>query len=310
MLVRPKLQERNSIQWPKNVEVSQGDLNDVDSLRNLLEPGCTVINLVYSSEADEQGNLAMMQNLLNACLSSGIARLIHCSTAVVSGRNSADQITEASECRPITEYGITKLKIEQTILDAAKGHLEAVILRPTAVFGPGGKQLNKLSTDLVHGSLWRNYLKTCLFGQRRMNLVYIDNVVAAILFLLRYAKPFKGSVFIVSDDAFPNNSFIDVERFLIRSYGLPDYPLPQISLPLVVLRLLLRALGKDNINPHCNYSQKKLEDIGFKRQTDFETGVSNYAGWFLMQQTKSSGAPAFFAKAELGSVRFQQRKIS
>jgi nucleoside-diphosphate-sugar epimerase len=281
VLARPQLQERHSIQWPEHVEFIQGDLNDVNSLHSLLEPGCTVINLVYSWKGGEQGNLAMIRNLLDACLSAGIARLIYCSTAVVSGRISENQLTEATECRPVSEYGITKLKIEQTLMTTAKGHFDTVILRPTAVFGPGpgGKQLKKLTADLLHGKPWRNYLKSCLFGRRRMNLVYIDNVIAAILFLAQYAKPIKREVFIVSDDAFPSNNFIAVERYLMRSLGIPDYPLPRITLPLGFLSLLLQGLGRDNINPRCNYSQNKLEAFGFTSPVDFETGLANYADW-------------------------------
>ncbi len=273
--------------WPQNIQVVQGDLNDADSLQSLLEPGCTVINLVYLWKGGEQANLAVIQNLLDACLSVRIGRLIHCSTAAVSGRVADDQITEASPCRPITEYGITKLKIERAILAAAKGHFDAAILRPTAVFGPDAEPLKKLAADLIHGNCWRNYLKSCLFGQRRMNLVHIDNVIAAILYLIRFAQPLEGEVFIVSDDANPNNNFIDVERYLIRSFGLPDYPLPRIPLPLGFLSLLLQGLGRNNINPRCNYSQHKLEASGFRSPVDFETGLANYADGCRTQQRTS-----------------------
>jgi nucleoside-diphosphate-sugar epimerase len=289
ILTRPQTQKRTSIQWPGQVEVVQGDLNDPASLYSLIEPDCTVINLVYLWEGGEQANLAAIQNLLNACLSAGIARLIHCSTAIVSGRTSQNPITETTECRPVTEYGITKLKIEQLILAMAKGHFETAILRPTAVFGPGpgGKQLKKLTADLIRGGRWRNYLKSCLFGQRRMNLVYVGNVIAAIRFLIQYAEPLKENLFIVSDDAFPNNNFIAVERHLRRSLGLPDYPLPRIPVPLSVLSLLLQVLGRDNTNPRCNYSQKTLEDLGFRSPVDFEAGLSDYADWCRTSQPTS-----------------------
>lgn len=288
VLARPQPQERNTLQWPGKVEVIQGDLNDVDSLQRLLEPGCTVIHLVYLWKGGEQANLAAIQNLLDACLSAGVGRLIHCSTAAVSGRVADDRITEATPCRPITEYGITKLKVEQAILIAAKGHFDAVILRPTAVFGPDAEPLKKLAADLIHGNRWGNYLKSCLFGQRRMNLVYIDNVISAILYLIRFAQPIEGEIFMVSDDASPNNNFIDVERYLIRSFGLPDYPLPRIPLPLAVLSLLLKGLGRNNINPRCNYSQNKLEAFGFRSPVDFETGLANYADWYRTHQSISS----------------------
>jgi hypothetical protein len=65
----------------------------------------------------------------------------------------------------------------------------------------------------------------------------------------------------------------------MRSLDIPDYPLPRITLPLGFLSLLLQGLGRDNINPRCNYSQNKLEAFGFTSPVDFETGLANYADW-------------------------------
>jgi nucleoside-diphosphate-sugar epimerase len=274
--------------WPARVEAVQGDLNDTGSLRSLLEPDCTVINLVYLWESGEQANLKAIGNLLDGCVAARIGRLIHCSTAAVSGRVEDDRITEATPCRPITAYGITKLKVEQMILAAAEGRFDAAILRPTAVFGPGAEPLKKLVDDLQRGNRWRNYLKSCLFGRRRMNLVHIDNVVAALHYLIRHEESLKGEIFIVSDDASPNNNFVDVERYLLRALGLPDYPLPRLPLPLGLLSLLLRTLGRNNINPRCNYSQNKLEAFGFESPVDFETGLADYAAWCRTQKPDPS----------------------
>lgn len=280
LLARPKSREMEPVQWPDEVEVIQGDLSDPESLQSLLVPGCTVVNLVYLWKGGEQENLAVIRNLLDACTSAGVKRLIHCSTAAVSGRVADDQIREATECRPITEYGITKLRIEKAIMTAAEGHFEAAILRPTAVFGAEAEPLKKLTADLVHGCRLRNYLKSCLFGRRRMNLVHIGNVVAAILFLIRYSGAIGGEAFIVSDDDSPGNNFLDVERYLMRSLGLPDYALPRLSIPLGVLSLLLKSLGRNNVNPRGNYIQGKLQGLGFESPVAFEEGLADYAEWY------------------------------
>lgn len=279
VLTRPRSDKGKSMPWPADVEVVEGDLFDPESLSELFSPGCTVVNLVYLWEGGEQANLAIVQNLLEACRSAGIKRLIHCSTAAVSGRVADDRITEKTQCRPITEYGITKLKIEKAITDAADGCFDAVILRPTAVFGPGAEPLKKLTADLLHGSRLINYLKSCLFGRRRMNLVHIGNVVAAIQFLIQHPGPVSGQTFIVSDDESPSNNFLDIERFLMQALGVADYVLPRIPITLGVLSLILKALGRNNINPRCNYFQEKLQGLGFKSPVVFETGLADYAEW-------------------------------
>ena len=278
--------------WPTGVEVIQGDLHNPESLQEFLEAGCVVINLAYHWGAGEVTNLALTRNLLNACKLIRVRRLIHCSTAAVTGRATHDRVTEKTECRPITEYGITKLKLEQVIVSTAKGCFDTAILRPTSVFGPGGEPLKKLANDLVGGNHFLNYLKSCLFGFRRMNLVHIANVVAAILFLTRRKESIDGEIFIVSDDDATANNYLEVERTLMSALNCRGYAFPRIPLPLYLLGLLLRLLGRNNINPKCNYSQTKLESLGFKSPVVFEDGLKEYADWYRSKYLVGHGSEA------------------
>lgn len=263
-----------------SVEVCKGDLRDPESLQNFLEPGCTVINLVYLWNAGEAVNLEVTTNLLAACKNAGIGRLIHCSTAAVVGRVKDDSITEETPCHPVTEYGVTKLKVEHAIVREARGNFDAVILRPTSVFGPEGNPLKKLAGDIVAGSRFKNYLKACLFGKRRMNLVPVANVVGAIIFLMRSRGNFSGDVFIVSDDDSPGNNFADVERFLMGKFKTGRFFMPRIPLPLGVLVFLLAAMARNNVNPRCNFASDKLDKLGFDRAVTFEAALAEYAAWY------------------------------
>lgn len=280
VLSRAQPGKLGGVVWSAEVEVTQGDLHDPESLQGFLETGCVVINLAYLWGAGEFENLAVTRNLLDACKLAQVRRLIHCSTAAVVGRVPDVRVTENAECRPITEYGITKLKLEDVITSTAKGYFDAAILRPTSVFGVDGEPLKKLSNDLVDGNRFLNYLKSCLFGSRRMNLVHVANVVAAILFLIRRQENINGEVFIVSDDDAMANNFEEVERNLMHLLNCPNYAFPRIPLPLCVLGLLLRLLGRNNINPSCNFAQDKLQNLGFKRTVSFEDGLVEYADWY------------------------------
>lgn len=280
VLSRNKRQDLIEKKFDSTVEIIEGDLNDPASLQSLLKPGCTVINLVYLWGVGEVANLQVINHLLDACSLVGVNRLIHCSTAAVVGRVQENQITESTPCRPITEYGITKLKIEKIIVDKSRGYFDVVILRPTSVFGIDGEPLKKLADDLAHGSHWQNYVKSCLFRSRRMNLVHIANVVAAIIFLIHRTGNLDGETFIVSDDDSPVNNFAYVERFLMNALNIPDYSLPRLPAPSALLKLLLTCLGRNNINPHCNYSPDKLLGLGFERPINFEAGLTEYAKWY------------------------------
>ena len=280
VLSRNKNQDLIDRKFDSSVEIIEGDLTDPVSIQLLLEPDCTVVNLAYLWEAGEAGNLEVTKHLLNACSTVRVARLIHCSTAAVVGRAQENRITEETPCHPFTEYGITKYKIEQAIAKKSRGYFDAVILRPTQVFGIAGIPLKIFANDLVHGSPWRNYAKSCLFGNRRMNLVHIANVVAAIIILIRYTKRFDGETIIVSDDDEPNNNFASVERRLMQIFEINEYPLPRLQLPLGLLSSLLTMLGRNNVNPRCNYDSGKLLSLGFKRPVDFNDGLDEYAVWY------------------------------
>jgi nucleoside-diphosphate-sugar epimerase len=262
------------------VEIVQGDLLDKHSLKQFLVANCTVINLVYMWEGGEAANITATENLISACQAANVRRLIHCSTAAVVGRVPDDNVTELTVCRPVTEYGITKLKIEDLFVMASSQAMDVAILRPTGVFGPGGAPLSKLAGDLTKGSRFKNYLKSCLFGKRRMNLVHVSNVVAAITFLIDLKTTLDGEIFIVSDDDSQGNNFVDIERTLMNSMGQSEYFFPRVGIPLAILSLILKCLGRNNVNPRCNYRQGKLEQMGFRRKVDFQEGLQQYASWY------------------------------
>lgn len=171
--------------FPAGVEVVEGDLCDANSLKQLCEPGCVVIHLAYLWAGSEKQNLTAINNLIDACEAVRVKRLIHLSTAMVAGRNSGDRISEPDACIPVTEYAITKLKIEERIVKDSAHSFDTVILRPTAVFGPGSENLKKLASDLLAGSRIRNYMKSCLFDKRRMNLVHIWKLRLTLLLVDR-----------------------------------------------------------------------------------------------------------------------------
>ena len=57
----------------ENVEIVEGDIKEPSSLRALFVPDCVVINLVYLWDAGVSINLAVTQNLLDACAEQGVA---------------------------------------------------------------------------------------------------------------------------------------------------------------------------------------------------------------------------------------------
>lgn len=260
--------------------IIKGDILQEETLHEFVVPGCTVINLVYLNSCNKQENLAAIENLCRVCARSKIKRLIHCSTAVVAGKVPDKIINENTKCNPANNYEMTKLAIEELLINKYRDKFEIIILRPTAVFGPGGKNLLKLANSVIRGNRVVNYFKSCLFNDRKMNLVSIENVIAALDFLASYQKKINNpEIFIISDDENSANTYRSVELSLMRNLGLDDYFLPVIPIPLSILGFLLKISGRSNHNPTSIYSCGKLIDIGFKKEIPFQESLRNFAYW-------------------------------
>jgi nucleoside-diphosphate-sugar epimerase len=263
-----------------NIKIIEGDCTIAESLEKLVEPGCTVVNLVYLSNKSKRENLKAIDNLAIVCGKVKIKRFIHCSTATVVGKVRNKIIDETTLCNPINEYEITKLEIEKTLLERYGNLFELVVLRPTAIFGPGGKNLVRLANDITSGKRILNYMKSCLFYFRRMNLVYIDNVIASLVFLIAKDEIFEKEIFIISDDDYVTNNFRYVEKFLMKKFDFKDYLLPPVPLPFFILAFLLRIMGQSNSNPIRAYKCQKILNAGFSKPVLFDEGLAKFADWY------------------------------
>ncbi|MDA9030984.1 NAD(P)-dependent oxidoreductase [Candidatus Pseudothioglobus singularis] len=265
----------------ENILKIEGDLTKSESLKQFLVPNCIVINLAYIFGAKGDENIIAIKNLVKICQENKIERLIHCSTASVFGRVSGNTVSESSICRPYSDYAKTKLMIEELIKEGSKDKYEFVNVRPTEVYGSNGKGLAKLINDLMYGNQILNYVKSCLFNSRTMNLVHVSNVIAAIIFLIFTEKEVAGETYIVSEDDSPLNNYQSVERYLIKRLKLRHYFIPAFPIPLIILSVILRFLKRDSVNPNLFYDPSKIKKIGFKFVSSFYFGLDDISAWHL-----------------------------
>lgn len=280
------LKHKDDVPSVANAEVIHGDVRDRASLRRLIAPGAVVVNLAYLPHDGIRGNADAARVLLDVCCEQRATRIIHLSTAVVVGRSPGSDVDEQTLCRPRTEYERAKLAVEQVLLDASGAVSKVAVLRPTAVFGPGGKNLLSLAERVDRGGLSR-MLYAFAHGGRAMNLVDVDGVAEAVAFLATSGTLRDRETFIVSDDDSPNNNYRWVERAMLEAWG-RRAGASALPLPSAGLALVLRLAGQSNVNPRRRYLWTKLASRGYRKPRTFEQAIDQYARW-LFQVRRAGG---------------------
>lgn len=255
------------------ITIIQGDLLNKQSLNDFLISGAVLINLAYLHTGSED-NLLAARNLAAICREQSASRLLHVSSAVVAGRQSQDWITEENIPYPINDYEKNKLDIEKIFSQDLNGQIPLVILRPTAIFGLGGKNGLKIIDDFQRESHFIRRLKLTLLGDQQLHLVAVENVVAAITFLL--SQPTLSGSFIISDDDSNNNNYSFFIEILSKAMALPaimPYPLLLIR---KILPFLLKLRGRTQFNPNQRYACFRLKQAGFNQSIKFEAALENY----------------------------------
>jgi len=265
---------------PKHFQIIPGSLLDRESLIQFLIPRAIVINLAYLNTSSKEDNLTAIDNLVHTCNAVVVHRLIHCSSAAVFGRVEDDVITEVTKCNPVTEYESIKFEVEQRLITAINNRFTVSVVRPTAIFGEGGKNLTKLAEELTSEGYFMRFIKTVLHGKRRFNLVYVENVAAAIWFLARVNFDVSNQIFIISDDDVTENNYYDVSLLLTKYLQIGQKDVPYIPIPNLVLSLLLRSMRRSNTNPVRVYSNAKLLQLGFRKPISFHEGIQKFVSWY------------------------------
>jgi nucleoside-diphosphate-sugar epimerase len=141
-----------------------------------------VTAVVQCARTNGPAGEAQLRNLLEAAHRRGVTRVVHLSTTEVYG----DVAGDVDEGHPIgpghSDYARSKIAAERVCAEYGARGLPLVILRPTIVYGPFSESYTvRVVERLLSGRLSlpeASCRGTC-------NLVYVDDLVAAIVLALR-----------------------------------------------------------------------------------------------------------------------------
>ena len=170
---------RRSLQTA-GIELVAGDLRDASAV----ERACAGVQITYhiaaiyrqAGLADQEYravNAESVRSLFLAAAKGGVRRIVHCSTVGVHGDVEHPPANEDAPLRPGDIYQKTKLEGERDAREAsAETGIEAVIARPTGIYGPGDRRLLKLFRGVA-----RRRFVTLGSGRIFYHLTYIDDLV-------------------------------------------------------------------------------------------------------------------------------------
>ena len=226
-----------------DVEVSEGDLTDVDSLQRAAQ-GCDGLFHVAADyrlgARDPAGlyraNVEGTRNVLSAAHRSGVQRIVYTSSVATIGipadGTPGDEQSANSLENMIGHYKRSKYLAEEVVREAAQGGLSVVIVSPSTPVGPGDVKptpTGQLVLDAAAGRM-PAYVDTGL------NIVHVDDVAAG--HLLAYERGRPGERYILGGQ---DMSLREILELIARLEGRNP---PRVRLPYgVVLPIAYLAEG-------------------------------------------------------------------
>lgn len=256
------------------VEAVRGDLGDPASLATALQGVDRVYHcaswITYTAPWERvwQVNVQGTAHLLDACAAAGVRRVVHMSSVAAGGPSRDGRpVAEADAPAPLADpYGRSKLEQERLALGYVQRGLEIVVVRPSAVYGPGDPAGINLFLKLVHRGRMPFYV-----GARNtlVNAVPVKDVVAGCLAAMERGR--SGEVYNLVG---PNQTHGELLTLLARVSG---GRAPYFAMPRPVLLWLAGALAavaqKPRVHPNdvrcwtanwCCSGEKARAELGLE----------------------------------------------
>jgi dihydroflavonol-4-reductase len=295
-LVRPT----SNLRWlPQDaVSVVHGDVTHAESLGRAVTGVDVVFHLAGMLRGADRAayyavNAEGARNLARACVERPGAPpfLVCCSTQAAGGpavqrRRRHEQDAPA----PVSDYGHSKLAGETAVIDAAGTTLRHAILRPPAVYGP-----RDIDILMYFRLIARGLAVYVGDGRQAIDLVYVTDVVAALLLLADSPNEASG-VYYVNDggDHTWRTLAADIATALDKRPLLVPIPAPVIGVVAFVAETVASVRGvaptihRQKVREFrqdawiCDSSRLR-NDLGFENTYNVSRGVRETACWYREQ---------------------------
>lgn len=212
-----------------NLKIIEVDLVTGKNLDKLPKHPNLVIHLAANTDtsvADHKVNDIGTRNLIRALKPNNKTHIIYTSTtAIMSGRpNCSKQFNEQTIPIPNNEYGRSKLRAEQLLIEGSKkDKFNVTIVRLNTVYG-GDPRKRKMFQALTEYILKGSFI-TRLNWPGKTGIIHVDDVVSALLGLAKKTPQKNIQLYILNAE---NLSLSEISRIMHHKMGITYHP---ISLP-------------------------------------------------------------------------------
>jgi nucleoside-diphosphate-sugar epimerase len=205
-----------------NIRLFKGDINDIDSVRQAMEGCQQVFHLAAfarlwarPSDIFYKINVDGTRNILSAALEKNVTRLVYTSSTAVFG-NSINEPLSENDPRTIgfdNDYDLSKCMAEKLVLDYVAKGLNALIVNPTRVYGPGIETYSNFFTRFLNAFLKRKLIPLPSCSDVVGNYSYVNDVVDGHLLAMKYGK--AGERYILGGENISYGQLLQVVREII-----------------------------------------------------------------------------------------------
>lgn len=248
------------------------------------------VHVMHEAAADSLSefrcvNVDGTYRLAQAALACRVRRFVFLSSIKVNGEATpyGKSFSELDQPLPQDPYGISKLETEQALRSVSGSSLmEAVIMRPPLVYGPGVAANALRLFAAVHNS----YPLPLASVHNLRSLIYLNNLVDAISLCCVHPRA-AAQTYLVSDR--DDVSTPELIRRIAAALGVSPrlVPFPPVLLSLAGAVLGRRASLSRLLGSLLVDSSKIGRDLGWSPPFTMQQGLAATAKWFLSRNESS-----------------------
>jgi len=265
----------------ENVKIFNGDMLDEEALKKATENQDYIVHLAAQKSVDQsirepvistKQNVLGLVTLLHSAVKNKVKRVFFASTAAVYGYNDHFPLKESETLDPQSPYSLEKIVGEQYLSLFYKLYgLDGASMRFFNVYGP----MQYSSAPHCGGVtiVMNEFLKVKQSnmlgdGTQTRDMIYVGDVVDAIMRAMKAKGPLKGDVYNVCTGT--RITIAHLQRETAKAMGIPSEEISFKHLPF----------ADGNVVHSQGDPTKAKEVFGFEAKTSLQEGLKLTWEWF------------------------------